>query len=503
MKNKRGLFIATGAVLLCLLMGVYFWLKKQNETEDASAEPEKEETETIVSVPEDEIKNITFQMKGQDVTWTKGEDGWTMSEDENFPVDSDAMTQLTAELASVSVNRTLEDVNNLDDYGLDDPVNVIQIEKIDESTEVITVGTKNPSTGDTYICVGEDKNTVYTVSSDLGYTFSCDLYDLAVSEEYPTITGTTIQKIQVDKKSNSYTVESDEDSSTGWYVEDKSGNKKEADATNAGTLQSTVAGFTYRGYYDYDCKNWSEYGLDKPKMTIQVDYTEQVTTEADEDEAESADSEDENSTDTDSVTENVTDMESETETVEKTLTLYVGSLGDDGNYYVRLGDSQEVHGMAQSAIDSLLNGKDFDYWKLSVESLPIDELKQLDVTYEDKTYSLKRDVKEEESEDDSEETKTVTTYYVNDEEADSDAFMKFYRNAQNMVCQSRLEEYSSNQEPEIQLEYYGNDGSVVTVAYISRDSNFYTMIDSDGNYGLVNKMNVKDLVDSLIKLVNG
>ena len=71
-----------------------------------------------------------------------------------------------------------------------------------------------------------------------------------------------------------------------------------------------------------------------------------------------------------------------------------------------------------------------------------------------------------------------------------------------MVCQRRLEDYSTNNEPEIQLEYYGNDGSVVTVSYISRDSNFYTMVDSEGNYGLVNKMNVKDLIDSLIKLVN-
>lgn len=502
MKNKRGLFIMTGAVLLCLLLGVYFCLKKQNEVETATTETQEEEAETIVSVPEEDIKNITFQMDGQSVTWTKEETGWTMSQDENFPVDSDAMTQLVSELASISVNRTLEDVNNRDDYGLEDPINVIKIEKTDDSTEVITVGTKNPSTGDTYICVGDDKNTVYTVSNDLGDTFSCSIYDLAVSEAYPTITGTTIKKIQVDKKDNSYTVESDEDSSTGWYVEDNSGDKKKADATNTGTLQSTIAGLTYKGYYNYDCKDWSEYGLDKPKMTIRVDYTEQVTTDVTDDEADNADSQDENSTDADSVTENVTDMESETEAVEKTLTLYVGSLGEDGNYYVRLGNSQEVHGMAQSAIDSLLNGKDFDYWKLSVESIAIDELKQLDVTYENKIYSLKRDVKEEESEDDSEETKTVTTYYVNDEEADSDAFMKFYRNAQNMVCQRRLEDYSTNNEPEIQLEYYGNDGSVVTVSYISRDSNFYTMVDSEGNYGLVNKMNVKDLIDSLIKLVN-
>ena len=115
MKNKRGLFIITGAVLLCLLLGVYFCLKKQNEVETATTETQEEEAETIVSVPEEDIKNITFQMDGQSVTWTKEETGWTMSQDENFPVDSDAMTQLVSELASISVNRTLEDVNNRDD----------------------------------------------------------------------------------------------------------------------------------------------------------------------------------------------------------------------------------------------------------------------------------------------------------------------------------------------------------------------------------------------------
>ena len=100
MKNKRGLFIMTGAVLLCLLLGVYFWMKKQNETEAATTETD-EETEVLISVSEDEIKNITFQIENNDITWTKEEDGWSMSEDENFPVDNNSMTQLTSELSSI------------------------------------------------------------------------------------------------------------------------------------------------------------------------------------------------------------------------------------------------------------------------------------------------------------------------------------------------------------------------------------------------------------------
>lgn len=479
--KKRGLFIAGGAVLLCLLLGVYVLLKK-NGTEEAAAVEEEDENEEIVSISGDEIANLTFELDGSEVTWVKEEDGWYLSGDKEFPVDESKMTTLISSISSISAERTLEDVSNLKDYGLESPVNVIKVEKTDESTETIYVGSKNPSTGDTYICLNDKQDTVYTVGSDLGGTFSGGIYDFAVSEEYPSITGATITRIKADKKDNSYTLESNEDSSTGWYITDGKKNTKEADSTNAGTLQSTVAGLSYSGYYEYDCQDWAAYGLDQPKMELTVDYTEQVEVQED-----------------------------ESEDVEKSMVLYVGSLSEDGNYYVRLGDSSEVHGMSQSSIDTLMNGKAFDYWRLSIESIAISDLDHLDVTYDGETHTLKRVVTEEsdeteddkeETSDESENTETVTTYYVDDKEADSQTFMNFYRGALSMVCQSRLEEYKDQNEPEIMLEYYGTDGSKVTIEYISRDSNFYTVTDQDGNYGLVNKMNVKDLISQWIELMN-
>lgn len=511
--KKRGLFIVTGAVLLCLLLGVYIFLKRQNSTEETAAVDE-EDTEEIVSISSDEIKDLVFQMDDGEVTWVKEEEGWKLSEDEEFPVDEDKISTLTSALSSITAQRTLEEVSNLKDYGLETPVNVIKIEKTDGSTESISVGSKNPSTGDTYIYIGENQNTVYTVTNDLASVFSGDLYDFALSEEYPSITGTTIQKIVVDKKENSYTLESDGDSSTGWMVTGEDGDKKEADSTNAGTLQSTAAGLSFSGYYEYDCQDWSLYGLDKPKMELTVDYTEQVIV-----------------TDEDETSEDTGDAE--TKTVSKTLTLYVGSLCEDGNYYVRLEDSQEVHGMSQSSIDSIMNGKAFDYWKLSIDNISIADLDHLDVTYDGQTYTLKRvvteenadtedeegsddasddasnddsddvseDVSESES-DDSENAATVTTYYADDKEVDSEAFLEFYRGTLSMVCQSRLEEYKEQGEPELTLEYYGTDGSKVTITYTSRDSNFYAVADQDGNYGLVNKMNVKELITKWIQLFN-
>ena len=42
----------------------------------------------------------------------------------------------------------------------------------------------------------------------------------------------------------------------------------------------------------------------------------------------------------------------------------------------------------------------------------------------------------------------------------------------------------------------------MTVTYIPRDASFYTVVDQDGNSGLVNKMNVKELIEKLVNLLN-
>lgn len=555
--KKRGLTIAGGVVLLCLLLGVYILLKNK-ETEEAAVVEEEDEAEEIVSIPEDEIANLTFDMDDGEVTWVNEEDGWYLEEDENFPVDESKMSTLISSISSITPERTLDEVTNLKDYGLEEPVNVIKVEKTDESVETIYVGNKNPSTGDTYIYLNDEKETVYTIASDLGSKFSGDIYDFAVGEDYPSIVSSNITRISVDKEDNSYSLENDADSSTNYTVTDGEGNAKEADASSAGTLQSSTAALSFNGYYEYNCEDWEAYGLDDPKMKLTINYTEEEAVETDE-----SDESDE----TEDVSENSDgDEEAVKQTVEKTLVLYVGSLNEeDNNYYVRLGDSQEVHGIAQSAISTLMNGKAFDYWKLSIEYIAISDLDHLDVTYNGETHTLKRvvTVEDEEEEEDEENAAsadstaentddtsdgstaeaaddtsgndtaeaadstsssdaddtsddaadetadetdsaaaTTTVYYVDDEEADSQTFMNFYRGALEMVCQSRLEAYEEQNEPELVLEYYGTDGSKVTIEYISRDSNFYTVTDTDGNYGLVNKMNVKDLVSLWIKLMN-
>lgn len=517
MKKKRGLFvILAGVVLLCVLIVCYFALLKANSSEKETTEEETTQEE-VATIASDDISTLTFEAGDQTVTFQKAEDSWTLEGQEDFPVDASKVDSVVSCLASVKADRTLTDVEDPGEYGLDVPTNVIEVVKTDGSSEKITVGDKNSSTGNTYICLNDDASTVYTTSTDFGSTFSGGLYNYAESESYPTITSSTISKIVVKKDNNSYTVTNNGKSSTGWYVQEEDNKKQEADSTQVGTLQSTVAGLSFAGYYNYNCTDWAAYGLEKPKMTLTVDYTEEV-------EAESTD-------DTESDSEaNTNDTEDSSETttqaVDKELVLYVGNVNEtDGNYYVRLGDSSELHEISQASLETLLNGKAFDYWKTSIDSMTISDLDHLDVTYQGTTYTLKRVVTKEKVEkdksedtdndadddtdadsedaDDEEETKTVTTYYVNDQEADSDNFTAFYRAAAAMVCQSRLEENTTKDDAELTLSYHGTDGSKITISYTPRDSSFYVMEDQDGNCGLVNKMNVKDLIDTFLTLTEG
>ena len=486
--KKRGVILVAGVILLSLLLGVYFVIKNKSSRETEETMQQTEESSTLISL--EDVKHISFEVAGEHMGWTKEEDTWVLDNDRDFPADTNKIGSIISTLSVMTEERILENVNNLKDYGLEEPVNTIEIQNEEGQSECIYVGNKNPSTGDTYLYLNDEKTTVYTVANDINSLLEDDLLDYAVGEEMPAIISSTIKKIKVQKKDNSYILENDGDSSTGWSVADGNGIRKTADSSASGNLQSAAASLSFQRYYSYHCTEWSEYGLDKPKMTLTVDYTETDTEKLNMDTKTGV-------TEGDSDEGKDPDVEKATSEVSRTMILYVGNLADEGYYYVRLGDSQEVHGISQSSIDVLLNGKAFDYWNLDVDYLPIADLECLNITYENERYQLKRVVEEDE------EGTIETTYYVNDKEVDGDLFLQFYRSATSMTCQSRLEKYSSEgEEPQLVLEYKGTGRENVTVTYIPRDASFYTVADQDGNSGLVNKMNVKELIENLVNLLN-
>ena len=59
----------------------------------------------------------------------KAEDSWTLEGQEDFPVDASKVDSVVSCLASVKADRTLTDVEDPGEYGLDVPTNVIEVVK--------------------------------------------------------------------------------------------------------------------------------------------------------------------------------------------------------------------------------------------------------------------------------------------------------------------------------------------------------------------------------------
>ena len=64
-----------------------------------------------------------------------------------------------------------------------------------------------------------------------------------------------------------------------------------------------------------------------------------------------------------------------------------------------------------------------------------------------------------------------------------------------MTWQSQDENAQPSGEPDLSVNFYKEGGINVTVDYYSYDTNFYLVIDSKGNHSLVNKMDVRELLD--------
>ena len=95
-----------------------------------------------------------------------------------------------------------------------------------------------------------------------------------------------------------------------------------ADEYEGDNLSSMLPLLSFAQFYEFDCQDFSEYGLDNPQMVVRVMYHETVQ-----------------------------DENQESKTVERNLVLSVGDYDETGYYYVRMNDSKEVHGIAETYIN--------------------------------------------------------------------------------------------------------------------------------------------------------
>lgn len=387
-KKKKLIGLLTALVVLILLTAAYFCLKNYNKEQEAESETE-DTSVAVTSIEESDITGLTYILDKEKLEFKKENNSWYYTEDKNFPVDQDKVKTLLDNFKDIKAVRDLGQLENLDDYGLKEPSNTVTVISNNGVETVFYIGNENETTGDYYMYMNNPEH-IYTVSSTFANAFNGKLYDLVVDSSFPSITSNTIIKAVVDQTDNQLTLESSRDDSATWSVKDSKNKKKEADGTKSNQLLSNVTSLNFKDYIDYDCKNLDQYGLKDPSAVITLDYT--VTHEAESSEpgsepgtepgsepasepasepgtepgSETASAPGTKTTEADDV--QTEESESETQSTKlvtevKQVILQIGNQTEDGDYYVKTSDNNEVHTMSADALKPWLEAQYSDLRK--------------------------------------------------------------------------------------------------------------------------------------------
>lgn len=376
MRNKRKwLPMILMAVLLAALIICYILIKSYNEKQEGQQESESEGIQ-ITSVTADEVTGLAVDWNGSKLSFTKEEGTWLYDEDKDFPVNQESMENLISKFERVDAIRELEDPQELSEYGLEECSEVITLTLQDGEAVTFYVGNQNAITSDYYIYV-DSPEKIYTTDASIITGCQFKLYDMAQTSTFPVIYESSIEQVRVDQGSSFLTLKKSDGDEDTWLYQVSGEKEEEAEDTAVSSLISQVSSLAYNGYLDYNCQDLSQYGLDKPAASITIDYTEEDTsdtdldtetetdTQAETDTQTETDAQTETDTETESASESGTDAVTEAETevkkVSRQAVLYIGGQDENGNYYVKMSDSNEVHTMSESLITEWLEAKGDDF----------------------------------------------------------------------------------------------------------------------------------------------
>ena len=484
MKNKKGLIV--GIIILVLLLGAYFLLRYLNLDEEDTAE--EDAAETVFEIDADDISNIQIVSGENTFDFSHGDDKWNYVEDDKFPLSESAILDKVSSLTSVSSMRTIEDPDNLADFGLENPEVTATVTDTDGKETELALGATNDAVSGCYMSMNGDTSKIYLVDTTLKTNLEFDLSDIAEKEDIPSITGSTITSVTIQKPEGTAKLFQDSGSETGWTFEDTDGSSVPADSSLVSTYTGNFSALAWTDYVTYDLNNLGAYGLENPTV-ITVDYQQEE--EADGSDTESSDDSAEETAD-DSTKDDT--EEDSTVTVDKQMVMLVGSQTEDGNYYYgKLQDNSCIYTIGSSTIQNITDMKKADFLSTKVADYSFADLDTVTFTRNGETYVASKETVESEDEDG--ETTEETKYLINDKEIETTDFNSFYNLITAMTWQSQDENAQPSGEPDLSVDFYKEGGTNVTVDYYSYDTNFYLVIDSKGNHSLVNKMDVRELLE--------
>ena len=171
----RGLLIAVA--VLALLGGGIWWADKHPKTDDAKKAPDA--APKILNIPDNQISEIRVVKPGADtVAIARLGDRWEITQPKAMPADQDAMSSMTGTVATLTGDRMIDEKPaSLTPFGLDHPVEQVEIRRKDGKTDTLLFGLDTPTGGNVFAKLA-NSSTVYTLPASSKSNFEKSVNDL-------------------------------------------------------------------------------------------------------------------------------------------------------------------------------------------------------------------------------------------------------------------------------------------------------------------------------------
>lgn len=348
MKRSRNLIILL--VVLVLLIGAVIAVQVLNKQQEPAAE---DSPAVVCAVKPEDITAIGWFYVDEAMAFEKTANGWVYTQDSSFPLDSSYLEPMMTALSKVEAKRTIEQVEDLAEYGLDKPDCIVTVQT-DQVLE-LKFGDLSAMGDAQYVSVGD--GNVYLVDMALQDHFELGLYDVVKMETLPAMD--TMQIAMVVNGENQTTMLRQENSNLTfsnkyvWFLH--SGDSYQTlDTSLTESWLKSIAELSWSSCvaHNADEAALEQYGLAKPETAVTFVYLDQNGSS-------------------------------------KAFALEFGK--ESGNYcYVKLADSQMVYKVEKQILESVRNTTYFDLRPDDVLLMDWEVLSGLDVTVDGETYEFRK-----------------------------------------------------------------------------------------------------------------
>ena len=149
MRKKQWIILVIAlAAIVAASAGLNGYQKKQDQK---AAQQEEDEKVYALQFTSDDVTGISYEYSGETLEFTKTDDTWSCNADPTVQIDADKMKTMLSSLGSMTADSTVENPEDVSEYGIDQPTQQVTLNFSDGSEKTLTFGTENEIVGGTYV----------------------------------------------------------------------------------------------------------------------------------------------------------------------------------------------------------------------------------------------------------------------------------------------------------------------------------------------------------------